>query len=123
MVSNSVNCLFNALKISKQKKCSIINVGLSNNSTNILFILLKEGLIRGYFFGWCKHKRVIYVLLKYIDYKNKCVFDKVFVCFSKEYFFKKYLLRISNGFCFFIISTQIGFISNYNLLLPLYKTI
>jgi len=121
MVSNNINCLFNSLKISKQKKCFMINIKLSNNLVKILCILLKDGFIRGYFFGWYQNKRVAFILLKDLKSKNKSLFDKVFFCFYKKYFLKKYLFNVSNGFCFFIISSQINFISSYNLLFNQYK--
>ena len=116
MTFYGINFFLNVLKITKQKKCSIINVKFSKKLVNIFLILLKEGFIRGYFFGLNKNKRTAYILLKHTDLKTKCMFDKVFLGFYKEYFLKKYLLSISNGFSFFIISTQIGFVSNYTLL-------
>jgi ribosomal protein S8 len=116
MALNSLNFLSNALKIKKQKKYFIVQSNLSNKSIAVLSILLKEGFIRGYFFGLNKNKKIIFILLKQIDNNNFFIFEGISLNFQKEYFSKKYLKRLSNGFCFFIVSTQKGIASNYEVL-------
>lgn len=59
--------LSNNIKASKQNKLSIIKVKFSKKVLNVISVLLKEGLIRGYFL---KNKYVICILLKYVNDEN-----------------------------------------------------
>ena len=63
--------LSNSFKTSKQNKISIIEIRFSKKVFNLTSILLKEGLIRGYFL---KNAYTICILLKYVDDQNIVIF-------------------------------------------------
>ena len=67
MSSKLILNLSNSFKTSKQNKLPIVETKFSKKNLNIICVLLKEGLIRGYFL---KNNHTICILLKYVDDEN-----------------------------------------------------
>ena len=101
--------LSNSFKTSKQSKLPIIEIKFSKKILNVLSVLLKEGLIRGYFL---KTRYVICILLKYVDDENIVNFKNISLERQKVYStnnFVKYEFMCFNSSIF---STKKGVLSH-----------
>ena len=97
--------LSNSLKASKQNKIPIIEIKFSRKVLNVISILLKEGLIRGYFL---KNTYTICILLKYVDDQNIVIFKNNSLVNQKNYFAHKIIQNNFMSFNSCIISTRKG---------------
>jgi ribosomal protein S8 len=105
--------LLNSFKTSKQSKLSIIEIKFSKKILNVSSILLKEGLIRGYFLKNC---HIICILLKYVDDENIVTFKNNSSLNQKVYYDNN---AIKNNFMSFnssIVSTRKGVLSHKDVL-------
>jgi ribosomal protein S8 len=109
--------LSNSLKTSKQNKLPTLDVKFSKKILSIISVLLKEGLIRGYFL---KNKYVICVLLKYVDDENMVNFKNISLVNQRVYCASNFIKNSYTSFNCSIISTRKGVLShrqalNHNL--------
>jgi ribosomal protein S8 len=103
MSENSLLTLLKGFKSKIKNKIPLIKTKLSKKNINVVSVLLKEGLIRGYFI---KNNYFIYILLKYQDgdsitefksissVKKKVYYDKIcvknsFMCYNSSILFTK----------------------------------
>lgn len=103
----------NSFKTSKQNKLSIIEIKFSKKILSIIFVLLKEGLIRGYFL---KNKYIICILLKYVNDENMVNFKNISLVKQRVYCTNNFIRNNFMGFNSSIISTKNGVISHKEVL-------
>lgn len=101
--------LSNSFKTSKQSKLPIIEIKFSKKILNVLSVLLKEGLIRGYFL---KTRYVICILLKYVDDENIVNFKNISLERQKVYSTNNFVKYEFMGFNSSIFSTKKGVLSH-----------
>lgn len=106
--------LQNILKASKKTKPSIVKIKFSKKSLDISSILLKEGLIRGYFLDNQKPIKNIYILLKYTDDNNFLNFKSIKLNEQRKYISVKELKTYFTTFNLLILSTKKGVMSHVN---------
>jgi ribosomal protein S8 len=117
MSSKLILNLSNSFKTSKQNKLPIVETKFSKKNLNIICVLLKEGLIRGYFL---KSNHTICVLLKYVDDENITNFKNVSIVNQRAYCDKNFVKNNFMSFNCSIISTRKGILfhrdaQNYRL--------
>ena len=95
----------NSFKTSKQNKLSIIEIKFSKKILSIIFVLLKEGLIRGYF-----------LKNKYIIDENMVNFKNISLVKQRVYCTNNFIRNNFMGFNSSIISTKNGVISHKEVL-------
>ena len=101
--------LSNSFRTSKQSKLPIIEIKFSKKILNVLSVLLKEGLIRGYFL---KTRYVICILLKYVDDENIVNFKNISLERQKVYSTNNFVKYEFMGFNSSIFSTKKGVLSH-----------
>lgn len=109
MSKNLLLNLSNSFKTSKHKKLPIIEIKLSKKIVNVVCVLLKEGLIRGYFL---KDKHTICILLKYIDNENIVNFKNISLVKQKVYCGNSFIKNNFTSFNCSLISTTKGILSH-----------
>lgn len=105
--------LSNSFKTSKQNKLSIIEVKFSKKILDVVSVLLKEGLIRGYFL---KDNYTICILLKYVDDENTIIFKGISQVKREVYFHNNFIKHNFASFNSCIISTKKGVLSHKDVL-------
>lgn len=105
--------LSNSFKTSKQNKVSIIEIKFSRKVLNVISVLLKEGLIRGYFL---KNSYTICILLKYVDDQNIVTFKNNSLINQKVYYGHNLIKDNFMSFNSSIISTRKGVLSHRDVL-------
>jgi ribosomal protein S8 len=113
MSNKSLLNLSNGFKTSKQNKLSIIQIKFSKKMLNVIFVLLKEGLIRGYFL---KNERTICILLKYVNDDNITNLKNISLVKQKVYCTNNFIKNNFTSFSCSIISTQKGVLSHRDVL-------
>lgn len=113
-MSNKILSIFsNSLKTSKQNKLPTVDVKFSKKILSVISVLLKEGLIRGYFL---KNKYTICVLLKYVDDENMVNFKSISLVNQRMYcannLIKNYFMNFNSS----VISTRRGVLSHRQVL-------
>jgi ribosomal protein S8 len=103
----------NSFKTSKQNKLSIIEINFSKKVLNIISVLLKEGLIRGYFL---KNKYIICILLKYVNDENIVNFKNISLVRQRVYCTNNLIKNNFMGFNSCIMSTKNGVLSHREVL-------
>ena len=103
----------NSLKTSKQNKLSMVDVKFSKKIFSVISVLLKEGLIRGYFL---KNKHTICVLLKYVDDENTLYFKSISLIHQRKYSANNFIKNNFTSFNSSIISTRKGVLSHRQVL-------
>ena len=103
----------NSFKTSKQNKLPIIEIKFSKKILSIIFVLLKEGLIRGYFL---KNKYTICILLKYVNDENILNFRNISLVKQRVYYTNNFIKNNYTGFNSSIISTKNGILSHRDVL-------
>lgn len=103
----------NSFKTSKQNKLSIIEIKFSKKILSIVFVLLKEGLIRGYFL---KNKHVICILLKYVNDENMVDFKNISLVRQRLHCTNNFIKNNFMGFNSSIVSTKNGVLSHKGVL-------
>lgn len=99
----------NLLSINSQRKLSLIKIKFLSIYIKLLSLLLKQGFIRGFYLDFCNGKKVIFILLKYVNDEN---------------FFKfKYLQQVNfeTAYClksthFIMFSTKKGVFFDTNII-------
>ena len=109
MPEKSLLSLLKGFKPNKKNKTGLIQVKLSKINISISSVLLKEGLIRGYF---VKNNYSMNILLKFVD-------DSNIVNFKLAPFLKKKAYNSNNDFTCYnscILSTRKGILSHKDAL-------
>lgn len=109
MSENSLLALLKGFKSKIKNKVPLIKTKLSKKNISVVSVLLKEGLIRGYFI---KNNYFIYVLLKYMDDDNITEFKKISSIKKRAYYNK---ICVKNSFMCYnssILSTKKGIVSH-----------
>ena len=101
--------LSNSIKTSKQSKLPIIEIKFSKKMFSVVSVLLKEGLIRGYFL---KNKYTICILLKYVDDENIINFKNISLVKQRVYCTNYFVKHEFMGFNSSIFSTKKGVLSH-----------
>lgn len=101
--------LSNSFRTSKQNKLSVIEVKLSKKTLSVICVLLREGLIRGYFL---KNKHTICVLIKYIDDNNIIDFKNISLVKQRMYYSNHDIKQNFMSFNCSLISTRRGLLSH-----------
>jgi len=105
--------LSNSFKTSKQNKLPIVEIKFSKKILGVICILLKEGLIRGYFL---KNERTICILLKYVNDENIVNFKNISLVKQRVYCSNNFIKNNFTSFNCSIISTQKGVLSHREVL-------
>lgn len=95
----------NSFKTSKQNKLPIIEIKFSKRILSIVFVLLKEGLIRGYFL---KNKHIICILLKYVNDESVVDFKNISSIRQRIYYNNNFIKKKFMSFNSSIVSTKSG---------------
>jgi ribosomal protein S8 len=109
MSKNLLLNLSNSFKTSKHKKLPMIEIKFSKKIVSVVCVLLKEGLIRGYFL---KDKYTICVLLKYIDNENIVNFRNISLVKQKVYCGNDFIKSNFTSFNCSLFSTRKGILSH-----------
>jgi len=113
MFQKSLLSLSKNLRTSLKNKISVIKVKFSKRNLSILCVLLKEGLIRGYFL---KDNYFIYVLLKHIDNINALSLKPIFSLTERKYHSTKSIKTKFMCFNGCVFSTKKGVLSHKDIL-------
>jgi ribosomal protein S8 len=105
MSENSLLTLLKGFKSQIKNKVPLIKIKLSKKNISITSVLLKEGLIRGYFI---KNNYFICVLLKYVDDSNVIEFKKISLLKKRGYYSKIYVRNNFTCYDSCILSTKKG---------------
>lgn len=105
--------LSNSFKTSKQNKVPTIDIKFSKKMLSIVSVLLKEGLIRGYFL---KDKYTICILLKYVDDENILNFKNISLINQRLYHSNNFIKNNFMSFNCSIVSTRKGVLSHRQVL-------
>jgi ribosomal protein S8 len=105
--------LSNSFKTSKQNKVPTIDIKFSKKILSIASVLLKEGLIRGYFL---KNKYTICILLKYVDDENILNFKNISLTNQRLYHSNNFIKNNFMSFNCSIVSTRKGVLSHRQVL-------
>ena len=105
--------LSNSFKASKQNKLPTVEIKFSKKILSVICVLLKEGLIRGYFI---KNERTICILLKYVDDENIVNFKSISLVKQRVYCPNSFIKNNFMSFNCSIISTRKGVLSHREVL-------
>jgi ribosomal protein S8 len=101
--------LSNGFRTSKQNKLPVIEIKFSKKILSVICVLLREGLIRGYFL---KDKHTICILVKYIDDDNIIDFKNISLVKQRIYYGSHDIKRNFMTFNCSLISTRKGILSH-----------
>ena len=101
--------LSNGFRTSKQNKLPVIEIKFSKKILSVICVLLREGLIIGYFL---KDKHTICILVKYIDDDNIIDFKNISLVKQRIYYGSHDIKRNFMTFNCSLISTRKGILSH-----------